>query len=104
VRELRNTVERSLLSAHGEWIDVADLPNAVLGAAVPAANAGAALEAPGERNLDDWLAEVERQAISQALAQTHGVQAHAARKLGISERSLWHRIKKLGIQISRVVR
>jgi two-component system NtrC family response regulator len=31
------------------------------------------------------------------------VQAHAAKKLGVTERSLWHRIKKLGIQINRVV-
>ena len=41
--------------------------------------------------------------ILEALAQTRGVQSHAARKLGISERSLWHRIKKLGIQINRIV-
>jgi molybdenum-dependent DNA-binding transcriptional regulator ModE len=27
----------------------------------------------------------------------------AAKRLGISERSLWHRIKKLNIQISRVM-
>jgi two-component system NtrC family response regulator len=31
------------------------------------------------------------------------VQARAAKHLGISERSLWHRIKKLNIQINRVV-
>ena len=55
------------------------------------------------QDLDNWLAEVERQTISQALAACHGVQAHAAKKLGITERSLWHRIKKLGIQISRIV-
>ena len=54
-------------------------------------------------DLDHWLADVERQAISQALAACQGVQAHAAKKLGITERSLWHRIKKLGIQISRIV-
>ena len=35
IRELRNTVERSLLSAHGEWIDVTDLPNAILGGRQP---------------------------------------------------------------------
>ena len=73
---------------------------------VDASHAGAAdvaLERWSGGNLDNWLADVERQAISQALAACHGVQAHAAKKLGISERSLWHRIKKLGIQISRIV-
>ncbi|MGH7299170.1 MAG: helix-turn-helix domain-containing protein [Candidatus Rokuibacteriota bacterium] len=34
-----------------------------------------------------------------ALSQTQGVQARAAKVLGISERSLWYRIKKLGIQV-----
>jgi two-component system NtrC family response regulator len=37
------------------------------------------------------------------LAQTNGVQAQAAKILGIAERSLWHRVKKLGIQIGRTV-
>jgi two-component system NtrC family response regulator len=37
--------------------------------------------------------------ILDALAQTQGVQARAAKVLGISERSLWYRIKKLGIQV-----
>jgi DNA-binding NtrC family response regulator len=102
IRELRNTVERSLLSCSGRAIDVGDLPAAI------AAGAGAdggktPLDRPGEKNLDRWLEEVERGAILEALAQCHGVQAHAARRLGISERSLWHRIKKLNIQINRVV-
>ncbi len=103
VRELRNTVERSLLSAHGEWIDAVDLPNAIAGTAAHGGGEGLAPEMAGAQDLDAWLAEVERRAIQQALAQTHGVQAHAAKKLGITERSLWHRIKKLGIQINRVV-
>jgi DNA-binding Lrp family transcriptional regulator len=32
------------------------------------------------------------------------VQVQAARLLGISERSLWHRVKKLDIRIDRSVR
>jgi DNA-binding NtrC family response regulator len=105
VRELRNTVERSLLTARGEWIDTADLPNAIPGAAAAQAGTdGLAVGAPDPGDLDAWLADVERRAIQQALAQSNGVQAHAAKKLGITERSLWHRIKKLGIQINRVVR
>jgi DNA-binding NtrC family response regulator len=55
----------------------------------------------GERNLDEWLADIERRAILEALGKCDGVQVRAARRLGISERSLWHRIKKLNIQIAR---
>jgi len=102
IRELRNSVERAVLSCKGEHIDIPDLPPALHngGAAAPDAPAFAAAAGHG---LDDWLADVERRAIQNALAQCKGVQAHAAKLLGVSERSLWHRIKKLGIQISRVV-
>jgi two-component system response regulator AtoC len=102
IRELRNAVERSLLSCHGDRIDTPDLPHAVLATGATPAGAPAS-EFPAERNLDDWLGDLERRAIQQALAACNGVQVQAAKRLGISERSLWHRIKKLGIQISRVV-
>ena len=101
VRELRNTVERALLSCAGGQIDVGDLPPAVRSAAGRAAARTGNLERMGERNLDEWLAEVERRAILEALSECDGVQVRAARRLGISERSLWHRIKKLNIQIAR---
>ncbi|MEK7839981.1 MAG: sigma-54 dependent transcriptional regulator, partial [Pseudomonadota bacterium] len=100
VRELRNAVERSLLSCRGESIEVGDLPQAVLeaGTALPSP---AADTRPVDQDLDGWLTEVERRAILEALAACHGVQAQAARRLGVSERSLWHRIKKLNIQVTR---
>jgi transcriptional regulator with PAS, ATPase and Fis domain len=101
IRELRNAVERSLLSCRGEVIDVEDLPQAVSSVTGHALPAESASHKPDEKDLDSWLEEVERRAILEALAQSSGVQAHAARKLGVSERSLWHRIKKLNIQISR---
>ncbi len=104
IRELRNTVERSILSCRGGSIEVSDLPS-MLHAGAPAVPAPSMPmpEGTAGHDLDHWLADVERRAIQQALAECHGVQAHAARKLGISERSLWHRIKKLNIQINRVV-
>ena len=36
------------------------------------------------------------------LRRAGGVQAPAARRLGISERSMWHKVKKLGIDIDRL--
>lgn len=99
VRELRNTVERSILSCRGDTVDVGDLPGAVT-ASEPVARS-TELAARGARDIDSYLADVERQAILEALEQSNGVQAHAARRLGISERSLWHRIKKLNIQVSK---
>jgi DNA-binding NtrC family response regulator len=48
-------------------------------------------------SLDEALADWERRAILDALRRASGVQARAAKLLGISERSLWYRVKKLAI-------
>lgn len=53
--------------------------------------------------LDTWMSDNERDAIVQALNACGGVQVNAARLLGINERSLWHRLKKLNIQINKKV-
>ena len=50
-------------------------------------------------DLDRRLEEFERQLILRALEKAEGVQVKAAELLNISERSIWHRIKKLGIAI-----
>jgi transcriptional regulator with PAS, ATPase and Fis domain len=98
IRELRNALERAVLSTKGEVIDAPHLPPGTLAPSTPPPEAP---EKADEQGLDEWLAEVERRAILQALTQTNGVQAHAAKLLGLTERSLWHRVKKLGIQINR---
>ena len=102
VRELRNAVERSLLSCRGEVIAADDLPDRVVRAQRVERKASGDLERL-DGDLDGWLAEAERQMIIAALAECRGVQVQAARRLGISERSLWHRLKKLGIQVERMV-
>jgi DNA-binding NtrC family response regulator len=102
IRELRNAVERALLSCRGTEIDQGDLPLAIRPDTAAGSSAGC-LEQMGDQDLDVWLEDVERRAILQALAACNGVQVQAAKRLGISERSLWHRIKKLNIQISRVM-
>jgi transcriptional regulator with GAF, ATPase, and Fis domain len=56
--------------------------------------------ASGEETLDEKLREIERGMIIEALTRCGGVQVKAARLLGIKERSLWHRIKKLEIDVS----
>ncbi len=103
IRELRNAVERALLSCKGSEIDQVDLPYAIRPDTDGASTNANYLERMGDQDLDVWLEEVERRAILQALEACNGVQVQAAKRLGISERSLWHRIKKLNIQISRVM-
>ncbi len=104
VRELRNAVERALLSCRGQLIDLADLPERVHGGSGVLTGPGSADSGPGAEGLDVWLEERERGVIVAALDACGGVQAQAARRLGITERSLWHRIKKLDIRVERSVR
>jgi len=104
VRELRNAVERSLLSCRNTRIERYDLPDKVHSEGGSSHNGGGALDQVIEQGLDNWLSGVEREVIINALKRTDGVQVQAARLLDISERSLWHRVKKLGIRVNREVR
>ena len=96
VRELQNCVERAVIVAKSAMIDVPDLPRDLFGAPERPESIHSI---PGD--LDAELARVETRFILEALERTDGVQVRAAELLGVSERSLWHRIKKLGIRIER---
>jgi transcriptional regulator with GAF, ATPase, and Fis domain len=97
IRELQNCVERSLISARGPVISAADLPTYI---SEKPCN-GAAEDFPIQ--LDDVAAAFERGLIIEALKQADGVQVRAAELLGINERSLWHRLKKYDIAVSKTV-
>jgi two-component system NtrC family response regulator len=98
IRELQNCVERAVIVSHGELIDVIHLPRYVF-ESVPRETSGIIVPA----DLDAEMANIERDIILEALRRTNGVQVKAAAMLGISERSLWHRVKKLGIKIDAIV-
>ena len=106
IRELQNCVERATIVASGHLIEEEDLP-AYLFAASSHDGTGSSLP-PGDSgvpsDLDAALAETEKTWILQALAQSNGVQAAAAQLIGISERSFWYRLKKLGIHVDKIVR
>ncbi|MFQ5843543.1 MAG: sigma-54 interaction domain-containing protein, partial [Planctomycetota bacterium] len=88
IRELRNCLETLLLTAAGDSLEEADLP--------PELREGAG--APPARSLSMRpLAEVERELIANTLREVGGNRAHAARVLGISARTLYRRIKELGL-------
>jgi len=94
IRELQNCIERSIIVAKTPTVDVADLPRYLFRQREERAEVGRIPSA-----LDEELERIERRFIVNALQKTHGIQVKAAELLGITERSLWHRIKKLGIQI-----
>ena len=93
VRELKNVLERAMVLAGGDEITPRHLPGL--------SGQGPAEAAAGDEaaDLDSRLAAYERTLIEAALSRTGGVQSRAAALLGIKERSLWHRVKKLGIAV-----
>ncbi|MCS3837578.1 DNA-binding NtrC family response regulator [Pseudomonas sp. JAI111] len=103
IRELQNCVERATIVASGAVIEEQDLP-AYLFASNPGSSGAPIIEGNVPADLDAALAEVEKAYILAALAQSNGVQAAAAQLIGISERSFWYRLKKLGIHVDKIVR
>jgi two-component system, NtrC family, response regulator AtoC len=95
VRELQHVLEGAMVMSDGV-IQPEHLPPAIQrSTSQPPAESTPVLAGPLDEALENW----ERQMILDALRQGGGVQARAAKILGISERSLWYRVKKLGIQV-----
>jgi DNA-binding NtrC family response regulator len=103
IRELQNCVERATIVASAAVIEEDDLP-AYLFASRSADNGVLVAEGSVPADLEAALAQVEKSYILAALAQSNGVQAAAAQLIGISERSFWYRLKKLGIHVDKIVR
>jgi two-component system NtrC family response regulator len=97
IRELHNCIERAVIVAKAQTIDAADLPQDLFNGSRRAERDGL------PRDLDAELERIEREFILEALRRSDGVQVRAAKLLGIAERSLWHRIKKLGIRLGRAI-
>ena len=96
VRELQNCIERAIIVAKGSSVDVGDLPQDLF---TQSPGSHEAVRIPS--SLDAELERLEREFILEALQRTAGIQVKAAELLGVSERSLWHRVKKLGISIAK---
>ncbi|MEI9475833.1 MAG: sigma-54 dependent transcriptional regulator [Deltaproteobacteria bacterium] len=91
VRELENCIERAVIMAGEGLITPVHLPPYLLSSSVP-------------RDLfplDETLAKIEKEILLEALQKSGGVQSGAAKILGISERSLWHRVKKYRIDVQK---
>jgi DNA-binding NtrC family response regulator len=96
VRELRTAIEHGVVMAHGPKITLRDLPVNVrqaTGASLPGGITPA--KAFGEKSSALDLRETEKRLIMQALATTNGNVTAAAKKLGISRRTLHRKINEL---------
>ncbi len=110
VRELRNLIERALTLCDGAEIEVEHLQASSLRSAAIAVNtpaitqvAEASLASPSikqklpQEGLEQHLENIEKQILLDALNMTHWNRTLAAKKLGMSFRSLRYRLKKFGL-------
>jgi DNA-binding NtrC family response regulator len=93
VRELGNCIERAMIFAEGESIDVPDLVLSPLAASAAPADADRWTVPAGGIDLED----VERRLIVSALEQSGQNKTKAARLLGLSRDTLRYRLDKFRI-------
>jgi len=103
VRELRNMVERAVVVNDGDVLALSSFPPPIRPADVTDGAGGAGRwDTLQALSLDERVAQLERAFVVDALARAGGVQAAAARLLGVTERSVWHLVKKHRIEVSRL--
>ena len=93
VRELMNAVERGVVLARGAFLEEADLP--MIGPQTAPVNDQSA--PPGALAGDVPLDQVERITILTTLKSTQGNKSEAARRLGITRKTLHKKLKKYGV-------
>ncbi|MGC8491142.1 MAG: sigma-54-dependent transcriptional regulator [Syntrophobacteraceae bacterium] len=97
VRELENAMERAAILLRGEYATPAELP-LVLQALEENRDAEVPRFEPGDTACGEAdLACIERQAILDRLKETGGNKSEAARRLGITRRTLKLKLKKYGV-------
>jgi DNA-binding NtrC family response regulator len=89
VRELANVIERAVVLGSGPTIGMADLPGRIAAAVTP--------EVPQSRSYRETMDATRRDLVLQALAQSKGNRAAAARALGLHEKYLLRLLKTLQI-------
>lgn len=96
VRELQNIIERGVLFCRGQQLLPENLPE-TLREGGEHASMSLMSDAGFEKSLPECLEEIEGDLIRQAMVKARGVQASAARLLGISRSNLQYKLRKMGM-------
>ncbi len=94
VRELENAVERAVILSPGEYISERDLPANI---GQPSREKASKTEPDTHIEENGSLDNVEKAAVSKALARAGGNKSEAARLLGITRRTLYNKLEKYGL-------
>ena len=89
IRELENAIERAVILAKGDYIEVADLSQQ-------------SLYLPHKTPMGKTMREIEKNHILNILIESGGNCSEAARLLGISRMTLYNKIKAYGLQVNNI--
>jgi Nif-specific regulatory protein len=112
IRQLQNVIERAVLKADGQWINVTQIREVLAAETMPKhdtwhTGADATVRSRPDIGSDSTavksrqycrVREADAESIRDALRQTDGNQARAARLLGFTARQLRYRLKKLDFE------
>lgn len=98
IRELKNVIKRAVLLTVGDVIQPETLPVEIVELAKRKEYAGS-YETTGENHLSISSSEAEKQTIIEAIIKAGYNKSKAARNLNIDRKTLYNKIKKLGIEI-----
>ncbi len=92
VRELENVVERAVVLLAGAYVSDMELPPSLTGA-----RAEPAVDREGAPSYEGKLEDIEREAILHTLRQTGDNKSEAARRLGISRKTLHSKLNQYSV-------
>lgn len=98
VRELQNYIERAIVLSDEIVLGPACFPPQITH---QDRSEGTTAVDTEDRSLKDVMSDLEKQIVLDALSKCNGVQVRAAKHLGITERSLWHLVKKHSIEVEQ---
>jgi DNA-binding NtrC family response regulator len=102
LRELKNLIERAYILSSNQEIGVDDLPisqrETIASGNGSAHGAGLSIPFADSFDLTGVLERAEKELIVRTLTSTHGAQAAAARRMGLSRSALAYKLTKYGIR------
>jgi two-component system nitrogen regulation response regulator NtrX len=101
VRELRNVVERAMLLASGDEVDLGAIELALPRAGNGSAAFAGAPEVAADAGLSERVQAFERQAILAELKRQHNHITNTARALGLERSHLYKKCQQLGIDLRK---
>ena len=94
IRELENVLERAVVLCDSDRITINELPF-IQETSPSLEQRKASLHLRG--NLDERLAELEKQLLLEAMQEAKGIKTKAARSLGIKTSTLYYKLEKYGL-------